>query len=514
MGQYDQLATDIVTNVGGRDNINHVGNCMTRLRFDLKDQSLANDAWLQEHPEIVGLVKSGGQYQLVIGTHVPDLYLDVVNVIGGGSDGLVAEGMQRKRSPLQVFQAFIYGVMMPIIGVLAASGIMQGILAVTSNAGILSPDHELYLILNAVGQALFWFFPIFIGLNVAKALGMNQYLGALIGAAMMFPEIQNLEEASLFGVNISGLSYGQTIIPVMIVCVLAAPIARFLDKRLPNVIKGFITPLIVLAIVVPIGFALIGPFANMIGDGLATVLQAIASFNLPIASMIIGATLQVLVILGISHALGLVVLMDLFAGNPSHLLAPMIGSSFSVLAVTFVIWLKTRDKKLKSATFPAWLTAVFGITEPAVFGILLPRLKYLIFALIGAGVTGLYLGLTRVTTYRFSGLGVFQPGGMIGPDVPISNLINFLIAALLGMLVAGVLTWIFYRDPVTESPAITEQHKAEKHHLKAITEERKAERHHALAMAESGGSFDQFHDASLLDIADIGTQPATIEIER
>jgi len=508
MGKYTALATDIVENVGGAGNIDSVINCMTRLRFNLKDESLANDAYIKEHPELVGLVKAGGQYQVVVGPHVADVYDEVAGHIGGRGIATL-EATKVKKKPLEVFQSFIQGVMMPTMGILAAAGIMQGILALLSNFGILNPDHGLYMILNAVGQSLFWFFPIFIGFNAAKALGMNHFLGAAIGAALMFPEIQNMENTHLFGVNISNLSYGQTVIPVILICLLAAPLERALNKVIPAVVRGFLVPLIVMAILVPIGFAVIGPFANMLSDGLANGLRAITDFNLPLAAFLLAGLWQVLVVFGIHHAIVLVLLVDLIAGNPSNLIHALAGSSWAMLAVTFVIWLKTRDRKLKNISFPAWISAIFGITEPAVYGVTLPRIKFFVIACIAAAVGGLYMGLTGVTTYQMSGLGIFGLGGMISPGAGWGNLINMLIAILISMLIAGILTWILYRDPVVTDTAVDEEIEAEKHHLKAIHEEHLAEVHHTRAVELAGGEIGGIEGHSTLDILGVGTRPIT-----
>jgi len=508
MAKYTELANDIVTNVGGAQNVKSVYNCMTRLRFELKDQSLANDDWVKNNDQLVGLVKSGSEYQIVVGNHVPDVYTEVAEVIHntGGSAVPVeeVEGPKRRKSPIEMVQKFVQGAFMPTLPILLAGGMSLGLLSLLTNLHILSETSTLYRLWNAVGMALFWFFPIFVGFTVARHLKMNEFLGAAIGAALMIPDIQNLENASLFGIDVSGLSYSQTVIPVMLTCLLAAPLYRFLEKHIPAVIKRFVVPLIVMWVVVPIGYAIIGPFAQMISNGIATFSQWIAGVGLPIAGFVLGALWQVLVVFGVHQAVYITVTSDIIAGHASPIMAFFNIPSFAMLGVVFVIWLKTRDKKLKDVAFPAWISAIFGITEPAIYGVALPRIKFFIIACIGAAIGTLYQGLMHVTIYNPAGYGIFAATGAISPDGSWGNLINWAISALIALAVASILTWIFYRDPVEAAPAVREEKRAEEHHLRAINEARKAEIHHELAMEEGTGLNLQ---ESLIHKTKIGTRP-------
>jgi len=482
MGKYTELAEQIVDGVGGAGNVTNVLHCMTRLRFSLKDQSLANDAALNDNPGVVSVVKAGGQYQVVIGNHVPDVYEEVTQVPGMGGGIVEDDGVKEKKSPLAHFQSFIQGVMMPTLTILMASGMIQGVLAILSNFGILSTEDVLYQILNAAGQALFYFFPLFVGYNVAKQLKMSPFLGMALGAALMFPDIQNLENAHLFGINVSGLSYAQTVIPIILLCLVAAPLERALNKVFPRVVR-FFSPMIVLMICVPLGYAVIGPIANGVSNAMAGALSWLANFNLPLAGLVFGGLWQVLVMLGVHHAVILVVLVDLIMGNPSNMLPMMGGASWAVMGAVFAIWLKTRDQKLKAATLPSWISGFFGITEPAVYGVLLPRLKFFVIACLGGALGGLLGGLMNLTTYQMAGLGVFGAPGAINPAGNIGgNLLAWVVQAVASFAFAAVASWLLYRDPVPALDTATIEHdKAVKHEARSLKEEHKAAVHEARA---------------------------------
>jgi len=495
MGKYSDLAADIVQNVGGPGNINSVSNCMTRLRFDLKDESLANDQFFKTHPQLIDLIKAGGQYQVVVGPHVEDVYTEVAPLAGGTALGTITEdgavaGVKKRRSPLQTFSQFMQGTMFPILGIMGACGIVQGILAVLQNFNIISPENTIYQLYNAAGQALFHFFPVILGFSVAKYLKMNPYFGAILGAALMFPDIQNMEGRTFFGINISGISYAGTVIPIMLICVAARPLEKWLSRKVPGVVRSFIVPLILLLIFVPIGFAIIGPLANAISNALASALTAVANFNLPVAAVLLAGLWQVMVLFGIHQAVAMVMIVDLIAGNPNPLLAYTGSSGWAFFGIAFAIWLKTRSKRMKEVAMPAWISAFFGITEPAMYGLALPRMKIFVLGCLAAAAAGLVGGLTRVTMYHLSGSGIFGFGSLVAPGVPISNLVWGLIGSAVPLLIGFISAWILYHDDPAELTDTVdgEEAKALKHGHRAEEEEQKAELHHERALALAGAT--------------------------
>ena len=445
MGKYENLAKKIIENVGGKENIISLMHCATRLRFNLNDESLANDDAIKSMDGVVTLMKSAGQYQVIIGNHVPDVYSEICQVAQISQNN--SNPSPKKRSVGAVIQDYMSAIMTPTLSILCASGMIKGVLSLLSISGILTDSHALYLLFDAAGDALFYFFPIFLGYNAAVKFKMTPFLGAAIGAALIYPSIQNLEGVYLFGINISNLTYSSTVIPILLIIMFAAPLEQALKKVIPDVIKTFVVPMLVLMIAVPVGFSLIGPVANILSDSLSIGLTNLATISLPLAGILLAASWQVLVVFGIHHGVIMVLILDLMAGNPS-LLMPMLGVvSFAQTAVVFAIWLKTKDQNLKDTALPAWISGIFGITEPAIYGVTLPRLKFFVISCIGAAIGGLYVAVTHVTTYQMAGLGIFGLPGVINPEVGLGGLINYTVGILIAMVFSGIATFVLYKDP-------------------------------------------------------------------
>lgn len=446
MSKYEALATEIVKNVGGRDNIISLMHCATRLRFRLKDENKANDEAIKKMDGVVTLIKSGGQYQVVIGNHVADVYGEICELTGISQTTSQEVQDKKKRSVGAIIQDYMSAIMTPTLSILCASGMIKGVLSILNISGMLADTHALYLLLEAAGDALFYFFPVFLGYNAAVKFKMTPFLGAAIGAALIYPDLQYLEGVSLFGINISGISYSSTVIPILLITMLAAPLEQYLKKVIPDVIKTFLVPMLVLMIAVPIGFSVIGPVANLISDGLSIGLTGLSSISLPLTGFLLAAFWQILVVFGVHHGLVIVLIMDLMVGNPS-LLMPILGiPSFAQTAVVFAMWLKTKDQKLKNVALPAWISGIFGITEPAIYGVTLPRLKFFIISCIGAAIGGLYVAVTHVTTYQMAGLGVFALPGVLSPEAGLGGLVNFMVGIIIAMVFSGVTTYLLFKD--------------------------------------------------------------------
>ncbi|MBS5938650.1 beta-glucoside-specific PTS transporter subunit IIABC [Clostridium sp.] len=445
MGKYENLAKQIVKNVGGKNNIMSLTHCVTRLRFQLKDETKANDEAIRRLDGVVTLMKSAGQYQVVIGNQVPDVYKDVCEVAGISGTSINKNSTKEKRTFGAIVLDYMSGIFNPVLGVLCASGMLQGILTILTMTGLLQSTDTLYLLLNAAGKALFYFFPVILGYSTAAKFAMNPMLGGVLGAALVYPDIQNLESASLFGINVSGVSYASTVIPIILLIIIAAPVERWLDKVIPTVIKTFVVPMLILMIFVPLGYGIIGPVANTLSNGLTVLISNIYNISPILCGLILGASWQVLVVFGIHNALMMLMLVDLMSGNPSYFLPLMGGTIYAQIAVVFVIWLKTKDRKLKSVTLPAFISGVFGVTEPAIYGVTLPRIKYFIISCIGAAAGGLYAGITNIALYKMTGLGIFALAGYLS-DSGTGDLINAIISILITIAVAGIATFILYSD--------------------------------------------------------------------
>ena len=443
MKKYEQLAKSIIKNVGGKENIRSLTHCITRLRFKLKDESKANDDVLKNMEGVVTIMHSAGQYQVVIGNHVPLVYDEVCEQIGIIPDSKEVETKEKKTAGAVVID-FISNIMGPCINVLCASGMIKGILAILSFFNILPSTTGLYQILNGCSDALFYFFPILLGYTTASKLKVEPFVGLLIGAGLVYPSIQSVD-LDVFGLVIN-TTYTSTILPVIFTVMFASLLYHPLQKHVPSVIKSFFVPMITLMIAMPIGFIIIGPIMNQISTWLGDLINAGYQLSPALAGVMIGGLYQIMVIFGVHGALGAIAFIQIAAGQPSFL-GFMVGTTFAQTAVVFAIYLKTKNRKLKEVALPAVISGIFGVTEPAIYGVTLPRIKFFVISCIGAALTGGYLGLVNTQLYALTGLGIFTiPGFIGGSESPASILFNVIVSLIIGMAFSFIVTYVLYKD--------------------------------------------------------------------
>ena len=443
MSKYETLAKDIVKNVGGRENIVSLVHCATRLRFQLKDENLANTDILKNMNGIVTVMIAGGQYQVVIGNHVPEVYKDICSITGiENSTGGQVE--KKKMSFGARVLDLITGTFMPSIGMLCASGILKGINTLLTMSGRLAATDGLYLLLAAAADAMFSFFPIILGYNAFKKLGGNPFLGMTLGAALVYPTIQGVDLVVL-GMNVKA-TYTSTVLPIIILSAVAVPLEKFFNKVLPSFVKTFLTPVLVMMICVPLGFCVIGPVANGAAALLANSFNAVYNISPIVAAALLGGLWQILVMFGVHSVLFVSLMMSLISGVPQPLMAAAGTVSFVQTGAVFAIWLKTKDKKLKEISLPAWISGIFGITEPAIYGVTLPRMKQFVLTCMGGAITGALTAVFGVCRYTMAGGGIFSIPGFINPENPSASLINTVIVMSLSVVIGFVLAFFTYKD--------------------------------------------------------------------
>lgn len=453
MGKYENLAKSIIANVGGKENIISITHCITRLRFQLKDEGKANDDVLKDMDGVVTVMKAGGQYQVVIGNHVPEVYKDVCAVAGVKSNA-PAEAEPKMKLGEKVLD-LITGIFMPSISLLCACGIIQGILTVCTMTGILTDTDGLYQILYAAGQVMFYFFPVVIGFNTSKKLGGNPYLGMMLGAGLIYPTLQSADLV-VFGMTVNA-TYTSTVFPIILLCAVAVPFEKLLNKVIPDVIKTFVTPVIVLMVCLPLGFCVIGPVASMIAAGLNTFFAAVHGFSPIIACAAIAASWQVLVMFGVHNVLIMTFIVGLLGGVQQPLMAALGVCSFVQTGAVMAIWAKTKNQKLKNVALPAWISGIFGVTEPAIYGVTLPHGKQFALTCAVSAVMGAIASALGVVCYSMAGLGVFSIPGAINPANPSTSLIMAVIVYA-GSIVAGfIVAFLTFKDAGSNEPKIEEK---------------------------------------------------------
>lgn len=442
MGKYEQLAKDIIKNVGGKENVLSLTHCVTRLRFQLKDEGKANTDVLKNMDGVVTVMQTAGQYQVVIGNHVPDVFKDVCEVAGiSGGEG---SGEKVKRKFSEAALDIISGIFMPSIGILCASGILKGVNIILDMAGLIPAASGLGQILAGAADAMFWFFPIILGFNAFKKLGGNPYLGMILGAALCYPALQGVN-LNVLGFNVNA-TYTSTMLPILVMSFIAVPMEKWLNKVVPDVVKTFVVPAVVLFVCVPVGFCLIGPAANEVGAIINNVIQGAYGFSPIVAGILLGFLWQLLVMVGCHVLVVLPMMMGLMAGEPQPLMAVVAFPSFVQTGAVFAIWLKSKNKKLKTIALPAWISGIFGVTEPAIYGVTLPNGKQFILTCVGAGVIGGLSVLLGVSQFTMGGLGVFALPAMIDPANGSGSIISAVIVAVAAIVIGFIIAFVTYKD--------------------------------------------------------------------
>ncbi|OLS40457.1 beta-glucoside-specific PTS transporter subunit IIABC [Bacillus sp. MRMR6] len=453
--KYEQLARDIVKNVGGKENVNSVVHCITRLRFKLKDETKANTDAIKNMEGVVTVIKSGGQYQVVIGNHVPDVYKAVVDV--GGFHSQSAADDENADKQKSSFIDIIASIFTPILGVLAATGMIKGFNALFTALGWLEPTSGTYQILNAIGDSLFYFFPIFLGYTAIKKFGGSPFIGMAIGASLVYPTLSTLTSGepittlfsgtvfqspvhiTFLGVPVILMSYASSVIPVILAAFFGAKVEKWLRNVIPDVVKAFLVPFFTLLITVPITFLVIGPIATWIGVLLGQATLWLYNLSPMIAGFFVGGFWQVFVIFGLHWGLVPIAINNLTVHGADPVLGTMFGASFAQIGAVLGVWLKTKEQKLKTLSVPAFISGIFGVTEPAIYGITLPLKRPFIISCIGGAVGGAILGFCKSQIYMVGGLGIFGIPTYIDPA---GGLTLGFWGAIIGMVVAFIVGFI------------------------------------------------------------------------
>jgi len=462
--EYTKLAADILKAVGGKKNVMGLRHCITRLRFTLKDEKIAKDDELKNMAGVATVVKANGEYMVVIGEHVHSVFEEVcahLGVNGRDCNQIVLE--EKKKNLLDKVLGIITGAMGPTLNIMCACGILKGVLVLLSMAGLPS-DSGIYQLVNAAGDCFFHFMPLLLGYNIARKLEIDPVFGFILAAAMCYPNIQGAE-LNFFGMTMSA-TYTGTFLPVVIGVAVSAPIYKFFEKRIPGVVKGFVVPLLTLLIAYPLTFTVVGPAANMVGQGVNVALTAIVGFSPILAGLLLGGFWQVLVLFGVHAIPMLFAFMDLMAGNPSAILPLTYGASWAVLGTDLAVYLRTKDKELKGVALPASISAVFGVTEPSVYGILLPNIKAFVTTCIGAGIGGLLCAAIGMLQYSYTGMGIAGALAFMNPNGP-TNFLGIALIILVPFAVAFLLAFFLFKDKETEetkkkAPVIPEEKPAKK----------------------------------------------------
>lgn len=435
---YSVTAKELIKKLGGEKNVDSLTHCMTRLRFVLKDESGIDDKAVENIPGVMGIMKKGGQYQVIIGNNVAKCYAEI-NKLYGFSDTASSNGKKVKRNPVTVALDFISGCMTPMIPAIIAGGLIKVLLVVLgpSLLNVISATGDTYIIMNAIGDAAFYFLPVFIAVTASKKLGCNTYLAIMVAAMLLYPDLITLlggeAPTKLFGfIPVIHGSYSSSVIPAMLATILLKYVEKLVDKITPEWSKNFLKPLLIVLITAPITLCLLAPLGLVIGNGLQFVLNYIYNFAPWLAMALFAAFMPFIVMTGMHWAFVPAALLAI--SNPGYelmLLPAMLASNIAQAGATFAVAVKTKDSKMRQIAIPAGISALLaGVTEPAMYGVTIKLKKPMYAACIAGGVGGVIMGIVKLKAYAFATPCLTAIVQFISPDGGKNMLFACIIAAL------------------------------------------------------------------------------------
>ena len=365
----------------------------------------------------------------------------------------------------------ISGIFTPILGAMCATGMIKGLTAMCSSFGWLSTNSGAYKVLYAIGDGFFYFLPIMLAVTAAKKFKVERFTAMTIGAAMCYPVITALASdknvittlfagtpfasevyATFLGIPMISMNYTSTVIPVILAVWFASIVEKWCKKWIPTVVKTFLVPFVTLLIVIPLTFLIIGPVATWIGAALAAITSSIYNFSPILAGLVVGAFWQVFVIFGVHWGLVAVAIANLAAMGYDPIISLSLGASFAQTGVVLAILMQTKDEKLKGIAFPAFISGIFGVTEPAIYGVTLSRKKPFVLSCIGAGLGGMIIGFFGTKGYMMGGMGIFSIPTAINPKVGMNMSVYGLMIAMTVSFILGLVLQLVFGKSSVDNP--------------------------------------------------------------
>lgn len=445
------LAKLILDKVGGKRNIIQASHCYTRLRLTLKEISNINTDELKSIDGVLGVVVRDKEYQIIIGPDVGTVYQTFSNMLDAdvniAEPAKVSKTEEKTKNRFTAILDFIGGTFSPIIPVLIAGGLTGAVLTILTKFFGVSVDSGTYKVFFALNQTAFYFLPIFIGFTAAKKLNINPYLGAMLGAFLLFSTINGAKDLSFMGIPIQSVTYSTTVFPIILGIVVMAPIYNFLNRIIPPQLKTIFLPLLTMIIIAPITLIVLGPIGGIVGKYLASGVYSLYQLSPPIAVMIIGIATPLMVFFGMNNALYPIIfaLFDAAKCDPL-VIAGMLAANVSVGAACLAVGYKTKHIDRKGVAISAGITGLMGISEPGVYGVLFPYKTPLIGAMVGGCIGGLLAGILKIASYAIASPSFISLPMFISNDGTITGLYKAIVVAIISSVIAFIVTHTMYKE--------------------------------------------------------------------
>lgn len=461
MRKYQQLAKEIIQGLGGAENVNSAVHCATRLRFDLKNPEAANIDSLKEIDGVVGVNPTPTQLQVIIGSHVGEVFEEVIQQ--GVTNGDAEAGKQpaasttsakKETSILNKVVDTITGCMTPMIPALTAAGMIKVILSLSTTFNWMSNESSTYRVLDFIGDGAFYFMPILLAVFAANKFKVNTSIAIIVVGVFLHPNfsqwVASGDPISFLGMPIQGVIYAASVIPALLTIWAMSYIERGVDKITPQSLKILLNPTLTLLITAPLALIVIGPLGNYAGQGLAWVINLMEGQLGFIMVALLAAAMPFIVMTGMHHALTPIFVASFAAtGTESLILVAQVCANLAQGGATLAVAFKSKQKNVKSIAAAAGVSAIMGITEPALYGITMKYKKPLVAACISAGISGCFAGLMHVTLYvpQNSLMAILGFSG----DKGISNIIAGIAMMVMSAVLSFVLTLVLQKDEKIEA---------------------------------------------------------------
>lgn len=452
---FKQSAEQIVELIGGKGNILQMSHCVTRLRFSLKNNELAeaNKDALKNVKGVLQIIEAGGQFQVVIGPKVGEMFAAVQEITGQTGETFSTDtGKSEKAKPTDIIMKLVSGIMMPVVGPLAGCGLVACLVTLLQITNLIDADGGTYQVLYGIGQACLYFFPILVGCSTAKYFGMDTYLGGVIGAAMIYPDFvsaagEGATTTFLGVIPLTFTNYTSTVFPAIVAVWFGSVLNKFFKKHIPSMIRFAVVPFLTIVITVPVSLLVIGPVINAVSSVLSQITLMIYNFSPLLCGIILGGSwLLFIVPLGLHWGF-----MAIFMNNLATLgYEPLMGLLCGILSLSgtlLAVGLKSKNSETRSIAFSAAITNFFGVSEPGLYGIVLQHKETIITSFIGGAVAGILPAVFHTYLYAMGAAGIFAMPGYINPDGSMESLIGAVLCNVVGFVLCFLLTWFWKFDP-------------------------------------------------------------------
>lgn len=460
--KYEKLALEIVKKVGGNENVSTLTHCMTRLRFVLNDNSKANRKGIKELDGVINIIESGGQFQIVIGPHVEEVYEEVIKYIKPSVNANSDSSKKDKVGPMEKIIDFVSGTFSPLVPAIAGAGMIKALLALLLLFNWVSRDSQTYYTVSFMADAAFYFLPILLAYSAANKLKCNSALAMVLAGILLHPNLAQLrtagEAVSIFGMPMRLVNYGSSVIPIILIVLVQSYIERMVKKIIPDAIKIIFVPMITIFITGIIGLTVLGPLGAFVGDYMAKGFELLGAYGSWLVIFVIATFWPLLVMFGIHHSIVPLSIAQMTTLGYENILGPgAIISNISQGVAALVVGFRTKDTSSKQISTSSGITGLMGITEPALYGVNLPKKYPLIAAMIGGAFGGLYAGVMGVSRYATGASGIPAIPLYIGENI--WNLYNILIALVITSIVTAVLTYLLSLKYEKDIPKKNEESK-------------------------------------------------------